>query len=221
MNEAKTASFWINHFDRKERVSPMESKNKSVSAADKLRIAKQLQSARRIQSDYDKLQAALKRARESGDADAANNAAKALYDYRAETKAIDVLITGLEIEEAAESVQQGTVKPRGSAIQSYFMARQNYYIGFHADYGVMVAFKIPESSALVPMQLLSRKSPVLNLDGTTPSRNLSESDFRAILSVRPSPSLTELQNAYVSTVKGATVDNSIPRMSLDTATVVW
>jgi hypothetical protein len=105
-----------------------------------------------------------------------------------------------------------------SAIPSYHIVAQDYYIGFHPMYGVIVTQTY--NGVQVPIKLMGRKRTSIYQDINNPDyNNLSKAEFDAILKAKPSFAL--LQSAYNTTAMQNTFDNIINRMSLLTATVVF
>lgn len=167
-----------------------------------------IESARKIQSQYDKDQESAK----------ANKLATDLYRQRqfAQLNA-SIRIANQEYESKMQ-VAKPVAEMDTSPIPSYNIVSQGYYIGYHSAYGVLLAK--PFNNVMMPFQLRSKKQIKHVMDVKTDKQNiLSRADFDAILKAKPSFEMLGL--AYNLPVAQWTFDNIIERMKLSDATIVF
>lgn len=166
-----------------------------------------IQAAREVQSEYDKEIAARK----------ANKAATDLYRSRQYAK----LNEDIRIAQVTyDSNQPPAASPPtdNSPIPSWHIVAQNYWLGYHANYGVLMVRNVGEQ--LVPLQLLNKKQIKFVADANNDKfSHLTKTEFDVILSAKPSFDM--LQLAYRMNAIQRTLDNIVSRMELNTATIVF
>lgn len=167
-----------------------------------------LQESRKIQSAHDKLQAKIQS--DKVQVSSYQKLAQEIYER-------DLDLAEQNRKQRLEQTKTKTIDT--SPIPSYNIVSQDYYIGFHPEYGVVIAKKTGEH--FIPFRLKNRKETLYSQDPDALDKHndLTRSEFDAILAAKPTWEM--LKRAYDTPAQMQQLDNIIKRMSLPTAKVVF